>query len=256
MFASERHELICKMLQKKGAVTVSELTKYFSVSIETARRDLLALEEKNLLQRVHGGAISTGRMSAEHNYHERIDENKALKHELCKYAADLVEEGDIIAIDSGTTAIELAEIIKDRFKHITVVTHDPNIFSILSENKLIKLIMVGGHFSKEERAFCGPIALSTFKSLHVAKAFVFPSAVSLKFGTSGFSEVLTPIQQTILDIADKIIICADSDKFEKTALIKLCDLNPNHTYVTDSNLSDSIFELYAENNIQIFKGIH
>ncbi|MBQ4516782.1 MAG: DeoR/GlpR transcriptional regulator [Clostridia bacterium] len=254
MFASERQELICKILQKKGAVTVSELTKAFSISIETARRDLLFLEDKKLLQRVHGGAISTGRMSQNQDYSARIDENKALKHELCEYAADLINEGDIIALDSGTTAIELAEIIKIRFKNLTVVTHDPNIFHILSENETLKLILAGGHFCKEENAFYGPIATSVYENLHVSKAFVFASAISLKFGVSGFSEIMTPVQKTILDISDKVIVCADSDKFEKTALIKLCDLNENHTYITDSNLSDSIFELYAENNLNIVKG--
>lgn len=253
MLANERHSKIRATLEKNGAVTVAELAKAFGVSDETVRRDLLALEREGALSRVHGGAIAAVTLKPAGEFSVRIDEHRREKSELSHLAAKLIEEGDIIAVDAGTTALEFAEVIKNKFKNLTVITHSLGVFNVLSQSDTIQTVLVGGSYDKEEDAFIGHLAVHNLRSLHVAKAFIFPTGVSLSCGVSDFNLNLASIQTTLLTIADEIIVLADSSKFEKTSLCKLCDLSHEHIYVTDRNLPDAIFNLYRENNLTILK---
>ncbi len=254
MFANERHSLIREMINRTGAVTASELASRFDVSIETIRRDLLALEKAGALCRVHGGAISQTHLKPAGEFNVRLDEHRLQKKELSLLAAELISEGDIIAIDAGTTAVEFAEVIKKLQLRFTVVTHCKAVFDIISACDNIECILIGGKYDKVENAFHGHMALEAYRNLHVSKAFIFPTGISLSLGVFDFHPDLLGVQHTLLEIADKIIILADSSKFEKTSLFRLCKLNPEHIYITDSDLPESVFELYKENNLTIFKG--
>jgi len=254
LFASERQNLIRKLIGEKGAVTVSELVSEFGVSIETVRRDLLALEKAGVLSRVHGGAIPRAHLKPAGNFSTRLDEHRPEKNELSVCAAELICDGDVIAIDSGTTAVEFAEVLKSLEIHFVVITHSLAVFNILSDCENIETILIGGTYDKAENAFWGHLTQESLRRLHVSKAFIFPTGISLSLGVSDFHLNLTDVQHTLLGITDKVIVLADSSKFEKTSLIKLCDLSPEHIYVTDSELPDGILELYKENNITVLKG--
>ena len=254
MLASERQRIICEKLNKNGAVTVSELINKLDVSVETVRRDLLSLEKKGLLSRVHGGAIPKAHLKPAGEFSVRKGENRSLKYELSNTALTLIENGDTIAVDAGTTAIEFAEVLKENFSELTVVTHSLGVFEILSEKKSIKTILIGGVFERGERAFFGTLTTDAYERLHVSKAFIFPTAVSISGGISDFNFELADVQRQILKIADKTVILADSSKFEKASLVRLSDVSPEHIYVSDSKLPESIFELYKENNLTILKG--
>ena len=254
MFMTERQNIIYQLIKENGAVTVAELVKKFSVSDETVRRDLKQLEDDKLLQRVHGGAISIVRTKTVANYTQRLDENSPLKYELSEYAITLINDGDIIAIDAGTTALEFAEVLAKSGKKVTVITHSLAVFEKLKDISGITGILIGGYFSTDENAFIGPLAINMIKKLHVNKVFIFPSGISLGFGVSDFHFDLALVQQELLGIAENVIVCADSSKFESAAVISLCELSPAHTYVTDSKLPDNIYKLYTENNLKIVKG--
>lgn len=253
MLVNERHLKIRTALSKNGAVTVAGLAKEFGVSDETVRRDLLALEHAGVLSRVHGGALAAVTLKPAGEFAVRIDEHRREKNELSNIAAELIEEGDIIAVDAGTTALEFAEVIKDKFKNLTVITHSLGVFNILSRSETIQTVLIGGSYDKGEDAFWGHLTAQNLRLLHATKAFIFPTGISLSCGVSDFHLALADVQHTLLSIADKIIVLADSSKFEKTSLCKLCDLKPEHTYITDGNLPDTIFNLYRENNLTILK---
>ena len=254
MFMTERQNIIYQLIKENGAVTVAELVKKFSVSDETVRRDLKHLEDDKLLKRVHGGAISVVRTKTISNYTQCLDENSALKYELSEYAMEFINDGDIIAVDAGTTALEFAEVLAKSGKKITVITHSLAVFERLKNISDITGILIGGFFSTDENAFTGPLAITMIKKLHANKVFIFPSGISLCFGISDFHFDLALIQQELLNITEEVIVCADSSKFETASAISLCELSPAHTYVTDSKLSDNIYQLYIENNLKIVKG--
>ncbi len=251
MLAKKRQDKILEMLRKDGAVTVAALTRFFDVSAETVRRDLLCMEEGRLLQRVHGGAVSLGEMKPFHSLTHRNEEHTDGKRVLAEKAAGLVEEGDIIGIDSGSTAIFFAEALKVRFTRLTVVTHSMDVFEALGKHADFTVILCGGHFNKEENAFYGSLALRMLDTLHMQKVFLFPSAISLKNGICDFQGDLFAVQQKLLHCGDKVYILADSSKFESRALLKLDDVKPEYVFVTDDRLSPELANLYKENMITV-----
>ena len=251
MFANERQDKIYDMIQNNGAVTTAGLVNFFAVSIETIRRDLLAMEQDGRLTRVHGGAVAKTAMKPFKKLEERNNEFREQKYELSLKAAEFISEGDIIGIDSGSTAIFFAEVLKERFSKLTIVTHSMDIFEMLSDYKDFSVILCGGHYLREENAFYGELTLGMLNSLHIQKAFIFPSAVSFEYGISDYQKDLYQIQKQFMKLSNEIYILADSSKFEKTALLKLSNMNPEYIYITDSSLQNEIVKLYGENDIKI-----
>lgn len=251
LFASERYEEILKRLKEKGAVTTSELVTLLDVSAETVRRDLLELERIGKLQRVYGGAIPLEDMKPIADLSHRLEDNCDGKAELSRTACRLVNDGDVIFIDAGSTAVFFAGEIKNRFSDLTVITHSIDVFDIVKKNNGFKVILCGGTFMSDENAFYGKLTMDVLCNLHVNKAFIFPSAVSHKFGIRDYNQELSQIQQCAIKIADEIIILADSNKFEKKALLKIAEMNCGFKYVTDSKLNESFGRIYAESGIKI-----
>lgn len=242
------------MINANGAVTTSRLVETFKVSAETIRRDLLTLEGEGALTRAHGGAIAKNEMSSFRALKERNLDNFDQKRELATYAAEFISEGDIIAVDSGSTATAFAEIIKEKFSKLTVVTHSIDVFDILRSHGGFSLILCGGNYMPSENAFFGELTLGALDGLHIQKAFLFPSAISLKYGVFDYQKELYQAQRKISEISNEVFLLADSSKFEKTALYKLADVNAEHTFVTDSNLSAELIELYERNGVKLYYG--
>lgn len=251
MFADERHKVIYEHIRKKGAVTTASLMEEFCVSIETVRRDLLLMEKKGLLKRVHGGAVAVSGLKEFNELKERSKEFVKEKTELSKNAVQFVNENDILFIDAGSTAVHFAEVLKENFQNLTVVTHSFDVFNILCNKEGFEVILCGGHFSKKENAFYGSLALDMLREVYVQKAFIFPSAVSIEFGICDFNEPLFQIQRQIIKNMDDIYILADSGKFEKKGLYKMSDMKKEYHYITDSNLPYELKQLYKENGIEI-----
>ena len=254
MFAKERQDKIYELVQRDGAILTSRLVKEFGVSIETIRRDLLSMEQHGQLIRVHGGAVSKCEMKPYSDLENRNREFLEQKRELSLKAAEFISEGDIICIDAGSTAISFAEVLRDKFSSMIVITHSLDVFNILHNHKDFSLILLGGHFLKGENAFYGSLTLEMLDRLHMQKAFIFPTAVSIEFGICDYNKDLYQIQKKITECSDEIFILADSSKFEKKALLKFSDMDSNYSFVTDSGLSDELKRMYEENNIKIYKG--
>lgn len=254
MFANERQNRIYEIIKNNGAVTTSKLVEMFGVSVETVRRDLIVLEQNGRLTKVHGGAVAKNDVKPYKDKRERDMEFKNEKYELALTATEFVSEGDVIGIDSGSTAVFFAEALKERFSKLTVVTHSAEVFEILSNCGNFDVILCGGHYMREENAFYGELALGMLDNMHLQKSFVFPTAISIKNGVFDYQKDLFQIQKKVIDISDEIYVLADSSKFEKTGLLKLCDMSSEYTYVTDANIKKEYIEIYKENNIKIYTG--
>ena len=255
MFANERQDIIYKMVKENGSVSTSQLVEHFGVSIETIRRDLLSMEQNKMLYRVHGGAVRMGEMKTFDNLSERVNLNNDSKLQLCRTAMDFISDGDVIAVDAGSTAILFAEALKERFTTMTVVTHCLDVFNMLCRFKDFNVILCGGHFIKNENAFSGPITIAAMELLHVQKVFLFPAALSLKSGICDHCLESFLIQQQLLKMGDSVHILADSSKFGCKELLKLDDMRQNYTYISDSGLSASIKKMYEENGLRIITGV-
>ena len=131
MLVTERYGKIMDLLNKDGAVSRVKLAEILGVTPETVRRDLSAMEKEGLLVRVHGGAVAKKGMELKSSLEKRLNENTALKRELSEKAAEFIREGDIIGIDAGSTAAVFAEVLKEKFTRLTVITQSIDVFNIL-----------------------------------------------------------------------------------------------------------------------------
>lgn len=252
MFADERYHEILELLQKNGSVTVAELMELFGASSETVRRDLLYLEGCQLLKRVYGGAMPVEKKREFYKLSQRLNENTQEKRELSETAASFVCENDIIALDSGSTSAAFVSVLKERFHHLTVVTHSLYVFNALRDTDF-KIILLGGEYLKDEDAFYGYMTLDMLQNLHVSKSFLCPEAISLDYGVFDRVHELLPIQRNYLTICDKPILLADSSKFETVASLKICGFSPKLIFITDSKLPQEIYELYQKEGVPIIK---
>lgn len=252
MLAKERQNKIYSLIQSGGAVTVSNLIKIFNVSIETVRRDLLLMEKEGLLSRVHGGAVTAGSgIRPMQSLNARNKENSEKKRNLAYKATEFINEEDFIFVDSGSTANIFAEILREKFSRLTIVTHSSDVFEILRGYANFEVILCGGHYMKEENAFCGMLTMDMINSIHTQKAFLFASAISLDKGICDYHSELCAAQKQIIDNADKVYLLLDSSKFEKRAPFKITDVKEEYFYISDESLSKEIIKLYKENGIKI-----
>lgn len=251
MLSQERQAWIRQQLHTEGAVTVTKIMDSLQVSAETVRRDLLAMEQQGLLRRVHGGAVMPGGMKPFYDLNRRNQDHGDSKAELCRLAVNLLQEGDYIGIDAGSTATFFAEALKSCPHRLTVVTHSADVFEALKNLPQFCLILCGGMYNPTENAFYGSLCMDTLDKLHMTKSFLFPSAVSLEGGICDYQQEFLQIQKKYLEHSASVYILADSSKFEKKALLKMADMTNKFTYVTDSGLPLSLKNLYQENGFTI-----
>ncbi len=254
MLAEERYQKIEELIQEKGIVKASELTELFGVSLETVRRDLFFLETKGTLRRVHGGAARPQRRTEFRPFGQRREEQSREKRMIAATAASMIREEDIIALDCGTTSLEMAPILKERFRRLTILTHSMAIFNVLADAPGMEIILPGGVYQRDEYALCGPLAEEFIHRFHVGKAFLCPAALSLENGFSDYRMELVAAQNAYIKIADQAIFLADSSKFETSALIRAHAMEEGHIVITDSNLSDELYERYTQNAIHVIRG--
>ena len=251
MLANERKERILEILRTKGAATTVSISRMLNVSVETVRKDLLVLEHSGELLRVHGGAVLPSKSRVYENLDKRQLEHADEKRELAETAAAFVSEGDVISIDSGSTAVAFAEALVKHFSKLTVITHSADVFEIISRQSDFELILCGGNYLKSENAFYGVFASRALSDLHAQKAFVFPSAISLKRGITDYQPQLIEMQKLLFTNASKVFVLADSSKFEKSALYKLSDTLEKYVYISDSSMSAELKCLYRNSDIRI-----
>lgn len=254
MLANTRQEMIRQVLHREGAVTVCRLAEQLDVSAETVRRDLLSMEKAGILTRVHGGAVKAGEMMPYRDLECRNKEQNPQKDALCRNAVPLVQEGDYIAIGTGSTPVHFARMLKERLQKLTVVTYSRKVFEVLQDAPGFELILLGGKYLPDEDSFFGQLTMDMLSQLHVQKSFVFPSTVSLEHGVCGYEQTLYPLQRMLLKHCDQAYILADSTKFEKKALYKVDDMRREYIYVTDPELPVELERIYKENGMQIITG--
>lgn len=254
MIQAERRNLIADFVRKTGKISIEEIVERFNVSEMTARRDLQHLDKEGFLRRVHGGAVNAAGRSYEPPYQVRSLEMTEAKIAIGKKAAEQIEDGDSIALDVGTTTLEIARALKGRHG-ITVITASlPIAIELMSNNSLrsdIRLILTGGIVRPGEFSLIGSLAESAYKEFHVDKAFVGVGGVSHEDGLTEYNLEDTQVKRTMIKSAHKVILVADHSKFNKTTFANIAPLSSVDTVVTDNQTPEAALEKLRESGIQV-----
>jgi DeoR family fructose operon transcriptional repressor len=251
LLAQERYRKILSILERDGSVRVSNLIKIFNVSTETIRRDLEFLEKQGLLRRVYGGAVLTKLSTEKLGFADREKEHLEEKKEIAEIAMRFIKEGQSLALDYGTTTLEVAKTLKNNFSSMTVVTNSLIIASELSNMPKYNVIVTGGILKYEEISLFGALALESIGKFHVDTAFISATGISIKEGLTDYILEGIEVQRKMIDIADEVIVLAASNKFDCVSLAKVCDIDRVNMIITDSGLNKNIFDKYSKNGVSI-----
>ncbi|WP_028549744.1 DeoR/GlpR family DNA-binding transcription regulator [Paenibacillus sp. UNC451MF] len=250
MLAAERKLRIIELVKHQHVATVADLAKEFQVHEATIRRDLAEIEQEGLLKRTHGGVIVDKGANIEPSFSERVSDQLDQKARIGKEAASLIEDGDHVIIDSGTTTIHIARHLVSR-KDITVVTNDINVAAELRDSPGINVIVTGGTLYHSSFMLNGMYTDTLLQSLHVQKAFIGTPAIHPIHGLTHPESQLVPTKQGMIRAAQEIIVVADDTKIGKVSLHTVAPISSIHTFITGSEASESQMKLFRDSGVHL-----
>jgi DeoR family fructose operon transcriptional repressor len=241
MLAQVRQQAIADLVNQQGNITVNELCSRFEVSPATIRNDLRDLEARGSLKRTHGGAVGCKKSAYELNTYQKEVQNIDEKCAIAKAAMEFIHEGDAIALDSGTTTFEIAQLLAG-LRDITVVTNDLQIASWLERYTTVTVILAGGTVRRHFRCTTGQQVIDMLSTLHVDKAFVAANGVSIKNGLTTPNVDMAAVKKQIIESADKVILIADSSKIERKAFVSYAPISEVDVLITDEHADNGFTE--------------
>ena len=248
----ERKRFIMDKLSQTQQVEVLDIIDAFQVSAITARRDLDQLEKEGLLVRTHGGAIKVNTPSTRKlfSYDEKAMLNKDRKEYIGELASRLVQESDVIFIDSGSTLFHMCNYLKT-IRHLTVITNSLPVAAELVGYPNIRINLIGGELDHERKAVYGLVSEITLDHYHTNKAFIGADGVSLAKGLTTYDEKEAAISRKIAASSDEVFLLCDSSKIERNSSVKFAPLSILKALVTDDALPADIKTAYTNKNIKI-----
>src|SRR5829696_1304164 len=252
-----RAQVILQELLRAGKVSVGTLARRLKVSAATIRRDLSELEGRGLLRRSHGGAVTIQPLLYEpfrhvSYYHEQERQRGAEKRRIGLVAAELISDGDILAIGAGTTATQVARSVC-LHKGITVLTNAVNVAMELSHRDDLKVIVTGGFLSGDWFALVGPGAIQSVGEVFVDKVFIGVDGIHVEHGlTTNYPDQAT-IHRALMRQARRKVVVADHRKLGATGSALICPLEGVDILITDKGATDSSVAPFVARGIEVRK---
>lgn len=236
-------------MQQKRSATIPELCDHFNVSLNTIRRDIKELVKSGTISKVYGGILwnqednivpFTARSTV------AIDE----KRHIGSLAASLVEDGETIYIDSGTTAVHLLPYIAQR-RNVTVVSNSLIVFNEIQKYPDLNLLTAGGIFNQKTKSFVGLSAVTGLNDIRIRKAFMSSTGVSIEAGATNNSLHEAEVKRAVISRAQKVILMVDHTKFDRSAAICFCGLEQLACFITDKKPPEKYLKFFEQNHIMV-----
>ncbi|ODP37873.1 alkaline phosphatase [Sphingomonas turrisvirgatae] len=238
MLSRARRQKILEWIQEEGSARVRALADAFSVSDVTIRQDLERLEADGHIVREHGGAYlrSAQQQVRAMALHHLV--NMEAKRRIGAAAAALVEDGETIILDSGSTTTEVAANLMER-ERLTVITNALNIALMLGALPSCDVHMPGGHFKAPTLSLSGDKSAQYFEGLYVQKLFLATAAVSIDAGLTYPALADISVKRAMIASAEQVVLVADSSKIGRRSFTSLCGIDRIHMLITDDGIADA-----------------
>ena len=233
MLAEERRSRVLELVRLRGFASLPELASELKVSESTVRRDLDYLEEAGVARRTHGGAFYTGPSPKLPHFVVRQSVEWYKKRQIAAAAGRLIEDGDTVLLDGGSTTYELARVLVD--KPLQVVTNSLPVAMLFSARENVDLVLVGGYVHSRTGVSLGPYAVEMLSELNVRRAVLSAAGIN-ELGYYNSNLLLVETERAMMKTADEVIVVADSTKFGRTSLARLCELGDVDIMVTDNEI--------------------
>ena len=246
MLETERHQIILEALKVKNTIKLQELVDLTNSSESTIRRDLIQLEQENLLKRVHGGAARLQGKLQEPSMTEKSSKNLQTKRQIAQFASSLVDEGDCIYLDAGSTIFEMITFLPE---NIVVVTNGLSHVNELIE-KNIKTFLIGGFAKPTTKALIGRGALNSLEQYRFDKCFMGVNGIHSQFGYTTPDPEEALIKQRAILLSREAFVVADESKFSEIAFAKIADLHLA-TIITNELDADTKEQYHSKTKIKV-----
>lgn len=244
----ERLNALVELIAERGEIQIADAVAALDASPATVRRDLTYLDEQRLATRTRGGAIAS---AASFDLPLRLKSQRALdeKHRIAQKAASLVGAGSVVALNGGTTTLEVAHALAVRpdlsnfagpGPALTVVTNAVNVAADLLVRPYLKIVVTGGVVRAHSYELYGPLTDRSIAELHVNTAILGVNGYSPSFGASAFSDAEASANSRLAACASQVMIVADSSKIGVTAFARICPPDQVQVLVTDSGVDPGL----------------
>ncbi len=235
MLAEERRRQILHLVNEEGKVLVEDLAKRFSTSEVTIRLDLEDLQGRGLVHRTHGGALPVPNGALlDRNLAEKEKLYRREKARIAQAAAKLVQEGQSVVLDSGSTTTMIARVLRT-FRNLTIITNALNIAAELAGSNL-EVILVGGGLRKESFSLVGPFAEEVLGKLSPDILFLGVDGFDVGFGMTTPNPQEARVNRLMVEAADRTVVVCDSSKFGRRSLCLIAPTSAADQVITDSGV--------------------
>jgi len=250
MNISERHYKILQKVKEQGQVAVMGLSEELDVSEVTIRKDLKVLEEKHLLYRIHGGAALENPYASDRSVNEKENIKVGEKNKIARTAMELISPSDSIILASGTSILSLARNIPMNMQ-ITVITSALNVAIELARHQQIEILQLGGTLRHNSTSVIGSYAELILKDVACNLLFLGVDGIDREIGLTTTSLGEARLNQEMIAVAQKVVVLADSSKFGRRGMAKICPLQEVDIIITDGDISDKTVKELEEEGIQV-----
>ena len=228
--AEDRRNRMLEMIRRTGFASLPDLVCELEVSESTVRRDLDSLEESGTARRTHGGVFYVGPTPKLPHFDHRQSTHWDKKRAIAAAAAKLIEDGDTVLLDGGSTTYELAQQLIDR--PLQIVTNSLPVATLFMSSDSVDLVLVGGYVHSRTGVSLGPYANQMLADLNVRRAFLSVAGINQR-GYYNSNLLLVETERVMMASADEVFVLADSAKFGHASLAHLCDLGDVDCLVVD-----------------------
>jgi DeoR family transcriptional regulator of aga operon len=246
----ERRQHILSLIQSHGRVVVAELSRDLSTSQITIRKDLDFLHSKGLVHRTHGGALLIQSSALfDPSLQEKQKQHSKEKQRIAAAAAKMVEEGQCVMLDSGTTTTAIAHELR-KFSQLTVITNAVNIAAELATTDL-EVIIIGGCLRKNSFSLVGPLAEDVLQEMHADILFLGVDGFDSELGLTTPNLPESRVNRAMVKAARRVVAVCDSTKFKRRSLSRIVPPSAVHCVITDRNLPPETAESLRTQNIEV-----
>ncbi|MDR6562838.1 MULTISPECIES: DeoR/GlpR family DNA-binding transcription regulator [unclassified Arcicella] len=248
MLKEERQQIILDKLSTDKKVTLVDLGQILNVSYDSVRRDIIELEDRGLLKKVHGGAIANSYLSIKASKGLGIVNTEFVT--IAKKAMKLIENHKIILMDGGTTNFYIAEQLPKNME-ITVVTNNPHLATALAEHPKVEIILLGGSFYKRYQITLGSKTVQDLEHIHADIYFMGTNSINPELGLAIRHYEESLLKQKMMSISRKIVTCVIEEKINREENYKVCDFTALDYLITSLSPTDNLLSGFRNKNVEI-----
>ena len=254
MFVEERHQQILAELNLNGKILVKDLSERFQVTPDLIRKDLAFLEKGAHLKRVYGGAVlpqmRMGQTKA--TAKEITNENRDVKRRIAAKAESMIQNGDMVFLDISTTNIEVANLLVQKNRNVTVVTNMIDIIQVLTAESRVKLIFIGGKLNRSKDGFTGAVSIEWLSRYQFDLAFIGVVGIDLARNSVNTYEIDDALTKTsVMKVSRKSYIVAGSSKFNQQGNCRSAALDDFQGIITDKDANPENLEKLASLGLDV-----